>query len=190
MKKLLAFTLCAMLALAGAAAHAASLTGGQMLHRGEELLSDNGQYTLVLQAGDGNLVIYRRADNHVMWSTYKPGGEVAKVQEDHNFVVYKAGALLPVNAIWNSRTDANVFDVNTKLTMGDDGYLRLTDGSNRLMWTTAPPTGPCPGGQQYVIQNVCYLAGTPNQFQTIQTVCPGAPVFYPYTLGFCPFRPN
>ena len=191
MKKTFTCMVAAVLSVALHAASAASLTAGQGLTPGQELNSDDGRFMLVLQGGDGNLVVYRKADMVPLWATYKTGGTLAVVQADHNFVVYKDNGAGGLTAIWDSKTSgAGVVDYGTRLTMGNDGYLRLTDGSNRLMWTTAPPTGPCPGGQQYVIQSVCYMAGTPNQYQTVQMTCPGAAVFWPYSAGFCPFRPN
>ena len=192
MKKLMACVFFGMASLASIGASAGALTGGQMLHRGEDLYSDNGEYVLSLQAGDGNLVLRRRAAGYVMWSSYKPGGEVAKVQEDHNFVVYRAGALLPPNAIWYTNTAANVFDVGTTLTLGDDGYLRLTSGTGALLWTTAPRTpapDPCGNKAQPEARSVCSRAGTAEQFQTLIPVCPRASIPAGFVAGSCPALP-
>jgi hypothetical protein len=190
MKKMFMCAVLAMAGMAGNGALAASLTSGQGLTPGQQLDSDDGRFMLVLQGGDGNLVVYRKADMVPLWATYKTGGTLAVVQADRNFVVYKEGGSGGLTAIWDSKTaGANVNDPGVKLTMGNDGYLRLTDGNNRQLWTTAPPVGPCAGGTQMQVYLVCNNPGTPFQFQTSIVSCPPPLVFYPNQLGFCPFVP-
>ena len=184
--------MCTAIAVFGLAANfaaAGSLTAGQGLTPGQELNSDDGRYMLVLQGGDGNLVVYRKADMAPLWATYKFGGTWAVVQADHNFVVYAANGAGGQTAIWDAKTArAGVVDYGTRLTMGNDGYLRLTDGSNRQLWTTAPrlpPPDPCGNKAQPEVRTVCARAGTVAQFQTAIPVCPRAAVPEGYTAGSC-----
>lgn len=194
MKKQFMRAALAIMAITANIASGASLMAGQYLTPGQQLDSDDGRFMLVLQGGDGNLVVYRKADMVPLWATYKFGGSFAVVQWDRNFVVYQTNPAGGQNAIWDSKTPAaNVTDPGTKLTMGNDGYLRLTDGSNRQLWTTAPPpppVGPCPGGLQYELRTVCYLPGTTSQFQTVRLECPGSFIYYPYAAGICPYVPR
>ncbi|WP_052732677.1 hypothetical protein [Hymenobacter terrenus] len=62
------------------------------------LITSDGKYRLVMQ-GDGNLVLYRTADNRALWNTGTQGNPGARciMQSDGNFVVYNT-ANAPVYA--------------------------------------------------------------------------------------------
>jgi hypothetical protein len=66
-----------------------TLTGGSSLAIGQSIISENGTFTLTLQA-DGNLVL--SGPNGVAWSsnTAGKGGTHADMQADGNFVLYTA----------------------------------------------------------------------------------------------------
>ncbi|HEX8753210.1 MAG TPA: CHAP domain-containing protein [Solirubrobacterales bacterium] len=99
-----------------------ALEPGLTLNPGEELLSPNHQYRLVMQ-GDGNLVLYNGAS--ALWSTRTNGdaGAHAVMQGDGNLVVY-----LGATPKWNSQTD------------GFSGAaLVLQDDSNLVIYRGATP---------------------------------------------------
>ena len=75
---------------------------GEKLQPGEQLLSENKKYALVMQE-DGNLVLYPIGSNAV-WASGTNGHKVdwAVLQEDGNFVIYGEG-----RALWNSSTHGN-----------------------------------------------------------------------------------
>ncbi|MFD8480265.1 glycoside hydrolase domain-containing protein [Kitasatospora sp. NPDC059673] len=72
----------------------------------------NNQWTqsatvrMVMQ-DDGNLVLYRRSDNSVLWTsyTYNNPGAYLFMQPDGNLVIYKAGTT--TGALWQSSTYSN-----------------------------------------------------------------------------------
>ena len=69
-----------------------TLYGGDGLRHGQQLRSNNGRYTLVMQH-DGNLVLYEPGGNAVLdtgtWSLPPPRKPVrAEMQHDGNFVLY------------------------------------------------------------------------------------------------------
>lgn len=78
------------------------LASGESLQPGESRRSSNGEFELVYQ-GDGNLVLYRRADWQALWATmtFEPG--VVAMQGDGNLVVYNASGL----PLWSSGTADN-----------------------------------------------------------------------------------
>ncbi|NUT92239.1 MAG: S8 family serine peptidase [Saccharothrix sp.] len=95
---------------------------GQMLIRGEEKVSPNGQYKLTLQ-NDGNLVLYNAA-KQPEWhtSTYNSDVTRAELQTDGNFVLYStAGA-----PRWHTFTSGTPSD---RLVVQDDGNVVLYGGS-------------------------------------------------------------
>ncbi|TIC83837.1 CHAP domain-containing protein [Nocardioides sp. GY 10113] len=104
-----------------------SLVAGEALRAGEQLVSPNGEYRLVMQ-GDNNLVIYK-AGTGATWasSTVGSGADRLTMQGDGNLVMYQGSV-----ARWNTAT------VNTgadALQMQDDGNLVLYAGA-RAIWST------------------------------------------------------
>jgi hypothetical protein len=77
-----------------AAAGQSTLTPGQSLGPGQSLHAPDGEYNLVLQASDGNLVLYD-AVGQALWATGAMGGKSAVMQADGNFVVYN-GSWKPI----------------------------------------------------------------------------------------------
>lgn len=130
-----------------------TLRAGESLKPGEELLSDNGQYRLVMQ-GDGNLVLYEPGNSPV-WSTdtwrsinpiFRP--ITAELQNDGNFVLYSTTRW----PAWATGTDGSGA---TNLVMQNDrnAVMYRPDGSpvwstNTWIPTIEPPPPP-PVGRPY-----------------------------------------
>ncbi|POX90959.1 lectin [Mycobacterium kansasii] len=115
-----------------------TLGEGQLLQRGESLVSNNGAYTLTLQE-DGNLVL--AADGMPVWATATDGQDVvrAELQTDGNFVLYT-----PERPVWHSDT---VGSKSVRLVLQDDRNLVLyaADGP---AWATATQTDTPPADLQ------------------------------------------
>jgi hypothetical protein len=91
------------------------------------LVSNNGQYTLVLQATDGNLVLYAPG-GRALWATNRGGGAMAAFQTDGNFVEYSSCC-----ALWASNT---VGRGGNLLVVQDDGNLVMYAPGPRAVWAT------------------------------------------------------
>lgn len=102
------------------------------LHPGEQIYSNGGRYYLVLQASDGNAVIYETATQKVLWSNYTLGTKLLAFQTDGNFVAYKNED--GTNPIWNSRTGGREGAVN-QMFFYDEGQLLLKSGNNYI-WSS------------------------------------------------------
>lgn len=142
----------AMLALVTAlfcmGANAQTLRANQALMAGQQLYSANGKYRLVMQAGDGNLVVYRVSDNRSIWATMAFGGAGAVMQEDRNFVVYRDITNASTH-VWSSASSAPVVDTAAYLLVGDDGALTIFSGAGLKVWGTRPDPDAgslCPSG--------------------------------------------
>ncbi|MFI9274952.1 glycoside hydrolase domain-containing protein [Kitasatospora sp. NPDC052896] len=97
-----------------------TLDGGQSLAPGQWTA---GQLTELMMQADGNLVMYRKADGAVLWSTNTSGnsGAYVTMQADGNFVVYrKGGGPSAGGALWSSGTWNNP---GAYAIMQDDGNL-------------------------------------------------------------------
>ena len=78
-----------------------TLSAGQALKTEQQLTSANGTYYLKMQT-DGNLCIYKTANNGFVWCSMKYGfsGATLKMQTDGNLVVYNGNN----EAKWSSKT--------------------------------------------------------------------------------------
>ncbi len=106
------------------------LYAGEKLNRGEYLISNNGEYELVLQE-DGNLVLYRKtsAGMQWLWDNHASAGKAVNecvMQADGNFVVYGYSGF-----IWGSMTQGHP---GAYLVVQDDGNVVIYDGS-RAIWS-------------------------------------------------------
>ncbi|MEE2060837.1 LysM peptidoglycan-binding domain-containing protein [Rhodococcus artemisiae] len=104
-----------------------SLNAGQSLGVGQELKSDNGKYTLTLQQ-DGNLVLSEAGKAVWAAGTNGSGAVRANVQEDGNFVLYKADN----SPVWASETSGSS---GVRLTVQDDRNVVLYAGS-KPVWAS------------------------------------------------------
>lgn len=137
--------------------YSTSLSANTGLHPGDALYSSNKKYVLTLQAGDGNLVVYRTADMKPIWATYAYNGKFAVVQPDGNFVVYDT-AVTPALAVWNSGTWTTATTNDVHLYIEDRGALVLKrDGV--ATWAT-PSDRSCPGGGNIQFFPICITNGS------------------------------
>ncbi len=117
-----------------------TLNAGETLKTLQMLRSANGQYYLVMQ-GDGNLCIYKTADNGFVWASmmYNFQGASLKMQTDGNLVVYDGSNA----AKWSSKTHSH-FDpkfsdpanVPVKMILEDTGALVLYAAYGRAVWSS------------------------------------------------------
>jgi hypothetical protein len=102
------------------------LSAGQALLPGQQLVSDNGLYNLVMQA-DGNLVEYTAGRR--LWSTATAGNPGARLimQPGGNLVLYDTSRV----PIWWSGTNGHSGTVD--LVLQDDANL-VVYGPSRWLW--------------------------------------------------------
>jgi hypothetical protein len=107
------------------------LLPGQDLLPGQKLVSADGRFIFVLQAGDSNAVIYGPPGG--LWSTNTSNGRgtVLSLQSDGNLVIRGASNEL----IWQSGTGGHP---GARLVMQNDGNLVIYDG-----WAGIWHTGTC-----------------------------------------------
>jgi hypothetical protein len=142
-----------------------TLVPGRELSPGETILSNNRQYTLILQH-DGNLVLYRSGGGP-LWATWTQGKPVTKavMQTDGNFVLYDN-----LNrAVWASWTHGKP---GSYLIVQDDGnvviYSPTATWNSGTSQTSAPPSSTTPP--------------TTQPQPTIINVCSGSTIPYGYIL--------
>ena len=145
-----------------------SLTPGEKLSPGSSLVSPNGQYKLVMQASDGNLVLYE--GSKALWDPGPAGaGAYAVMQSDGNLVVYNsAGA-----ATWNSNT------------AGFPGaQLNLQDDSNLVLYHAGHPIWDWGAGylgsrlDGWTLGPGAYLLSPDHQYELIMQATDGNLVLY------------
>ncbi len=97
------------------------------LNPGDELVSDNGEYTLVMEQ-DGDLVEYD-AYGVPVWSSHTdvPGSDL-EAQDDGNFVIYAPGHI----AVWATGT----FYRNSVLALNDDGNIVVNAPGDIVAWSS------------------------------------------------------
>jgi hypothetical protein len=109
---------------------ASTLWGGDGLRAGASLQSTGGQYRLVMQARDGNLVLYS-STNRALWASRTAGnpGARAVMQGDGNFVIYSAGG----RALWATGTENNP---GSSAVLQRDGNFVIYSASGRALWAS------------------------------------------------------
>lgn len=117
-----------------------TLKAGENLNKGQRITSANGQYYLFMQE-DGNLCIYKTADNGFVWASMAYGfqGATLKMQTDGNLVVYDGSNA----AKWSSKTHpaydtkfSNNLNVPVKVVLEDTGKLVLYNAAGSAMWSS------------------------------------------------------
>jgi hypothetical protein len=195
MKNIIAVMTLLVLSVFSTGAEAASrLYANQGLNPGDYLTSDNGAYELVLQPGDGNLVLYRISDMKPLWATYTQGGALAVMQQDRNFVVYNQNGTSSYNALWASNTGGSVVDLNVYLTVTNDGYAKIINSAGQTIWSVGGVSAPPPPSCIQSMYAVCYNIGSPAQFTGYIWACDYNDAWMKAnmsgaTLGSCPYMP-
>lgn len=110
-----------------AAAGEQSLSPGEALAAGEQLVSANGSYAFVVQ-GDGNAVVY--GPGGAMWASGTAvGGTVLVMQGDGNLVAYAPGG----RAVWDTHTGTSP---GAQVVMQDDGNLVVYRPGGVPVWAS------------------------------------------------------
>jgi peptidoglycan-N-acetylglucosamine deacetylase len=104
-----------------------TLSAGQRLRAGQQLVSVNGGFRFVVQ-GDGNIVLYGRGGALWSTSTFVPGTSLV-MQGDGNLVAYAPDG----RVMWHSRTARSGA---VRLVMQDDGNAVLYRTDGRAVWGT------------------------------------------------------
>ncbi len=104
-----------------------TLNPQQQLNPGDQLVSSNGRYVLVMQ-GDGNLVEYETGGSAVWASGTSVPGTVFINQADGNFVLVAPGN----HPVWATGTNTP----GTLLTVQDDGNVAAYAPGHRAVWAT------------------------------------------------------
>ena len=111
------------------------LTPGEELRTGEQLVSQNGIYNLILQK-DQNLVLYKDRGRTPLWAsnTVNRGGVRAVMQADGNFVLYTAAN----QPVWDSGSHHH--PGGAFVTLQNDGNLVVYLGK-RPLWDSSTQGG-------------------------------------------------
>jgi hypothetical protein len=128
------FLVAALVSLnASAASYTRSISSPSGLYQGDTLISQSGEYRMLLQS-DGNLVVSRISDNALVWANYAYGTVLVVVQPDGNFVAYDTNG----TAVWNTGTwgKAGTGSMPERLYLEDNGALTLYNTSGSLIWST------------------------------------------------------
>ncbi len=115
---------------AHAAAGGSSLSAGQELQAGQDLVSAGGQYTLVMQT-DGNLVTY--GNGCVIWASNTAGTgshDYLAMQGDGNLVIYTSAG----KPVWASNTAGS--GGQNSLDMQVDGNLVVYTSGGKPVWAS------------------------------------------------------
>jgi len=101
--------------------------GTSELALGEQLASSNGEYRLVLQSADGNLVLRNTTTSDALWASNTAGDGATRLslQDDGNLVLYTDSD----TSVWASGTAGSGA---TELVLEDDGTLVLSDGTTTV----------------------------------------------------------
>jgi surface antigen len=127
---MIAVTITGSVQAAWAAAGGSTLSAGQQLRAGQDLVSPGGQYTLVMQ-DDGNLVTY--GNGCVIWASNTAGvgsSDYLVMQDDGNLVIYTSAG----KPVWASNT-AGVGS-SDYLAMQGDGNLVVYTSSGKPVWAS------------------------------------------------------
>ena len=105
-----------------------SMTSGQTIVTGTQLMSRNLKYRLIIQL-DGNMVLYNNSTP--IWNSNTVGANkpTLVMQSDGNLVLYAIGTV----PVWNSATVTGQY---SKLQLQDDGNLVLYASGNQPRWST------------------------------------------------------
>lgn len=168
--KALVFTgLTLMAAVAQAVTFGNTLNANQTMGSGDNLLSNNGLYSLAMQS-DGNLVIYLLGGSaRPQWSTGAAGPySYVAMQNDGNLALYKRNNTWS----WTSKTGGRPVDSRYKLVLQDNGELDIYDPSNNIIWYANRSAGSCtPSQTTYSAWPIYIMVGNLVTCGTVQARC-------------------
>lgn len=118
---------------ASAAANTDRLNPGESLGAGQQLISPNGQFVLVMQ-GDGNLVEYAPGNRAVWASGTNRANSITLMQTDGNLVVIAPGNV----PVWNAGTSGNP---GADVELQNDGNVVVYAQGHIAKWSTGAQTG-------------------------------------------------
>jgi serine/threonine protein kinase len=135
----------ALLVSSGPGAEPSTLRAGSALHGGDSLMSPNGRYRVIMQAG-GSLVTEVVHTGEPIWSTGTEGNPnaYAVLEKDGNFLVQSGGksapaSVQPSNPLYQTGTGGHL---GTTLHLLDDGNLVLTRSrSGTWLWQSGSVSG-------------------------------------------------
>ena len=114
-----------------------SLAGGDILFYGTSIWSTNGNYWMVQQATDGNLVLYTNVEQKAkaLWSSNTAVGHTTEgvLQLDGNLVIYSDSNHSVSNALFSTKTSAFP---NATAKIQNDGNFVIRDASGAAVWAT------------------------------------------------------
>jgi hypothetical protein len=136
-------------ATTGISSSSPTLDPGQTLTGGHFLTS--GSYRLVVQATDGNVVLYH--GSQALWGTSTGGypGDRLVMQRDGNLVLYSTAN----KAIWNTDTATGDRYTLVLTNNGSEGGLEVTRADGNPVWTDMSLFG----GQSLTARQLLYFAG-------------------------------
>lgn len=135
----------------------------------------SGNYTLVFQSSDGNLVVYRGAGRTAADAVWNAGiggkgGKYAIMQGDGNFVIYKS-LNDPNSYVWNTQTGGApkpgitpYFGLSSDGRFGVKGYNGNFDSPKDPQF----PSGGCTTATKYP---VCIFPGTASAWTSFVLAC-------------------
>jgi hypothetical protein len=111
-----------------------TLSSGQTLTKGNNLLSPDSQSALALQS-DGNLILY--SNFQTVWDTGPLGSATSRLvmQADGNLVLYNQSNV----ALWSSQTGSNP---GARLVLQTDGNMVIYSTTNTPLWASYTISNP------------------------------------------------
>lgn len=145
------------------------LLGGNVLSPGDYLLSPDHQFMFVMQASDGNMVLYNQSTHQPLWSSGAWGaGAHADMQPDGNFVIYNP------TAKWSSNTAQ--FE-GASLYVQDDGNVVIYQNGHAIWtWSSGYMGDTLNGGQG--LRPGAYLYSADHRYRLIEQPQDGNLVIY------------
>mmetsp|Transcript_30635 Transcript_30635/g.45341 ORF Transcript_30635/g.45341 Transcript_30635/m.45341 type:complete len:320 (+) Transcript_30635:89-1048(+) len=109
-----------------------TLEGGERLHRGDCLCSNNDYFMCMGNYGYLELNSDVRGEGYNFWKANGERGDYAQMQQDGNLVVYKNKNNGGVKDVWSSNTDGNK---NAKLKLDKQGVATIVSHEESILWT-------------------------------------------------------
>lgn len=124
----------------------ATATSNYYLKPGECLISANEKFMAVLQADDGNFVVYPlpgQSKKNAKWQSRTSGspGAGLLVQQDGHAVIYRAGDIVTsADGNWNGKPNSKAPWVSNKASTPYDSYfLAMQDDGNLVLYRGSDP---------------------------------------------------